>query len=533
MGFIVDLDEDPCLPLPPRRRPQVEHQVIDRSKRLTVYRMLADGNDTVPVGRLPDAVLHRVFWFLTGSPPGWHHRTPCRLGWLAVSHVCFRWRRLALASPDLWTHVFLPTHPDAVKATLIRSHDRPLNVTFAFIDTPQSLWPAHYPPETIRLVFQNMHRVKALAMLQFVPALQACMDSLPAHADQLSAFYGATPHTTLFLSRLTGMSALRVVELNSVPVSFWKHCGAWPLLQKLRVESVARGTAMADILGGLCSLRSLLLLHLPCSFLVPRGSTTYPTPALHRLHAIELVGDLDNAASLLAHLRLGPFTRLFVDPRGTVQLTDNLSETMGKLCVVLTGLINNSVPPVLSLQLQNTGHNHFSLSGWTNDQLADGAAWQGSTHGLKFGLRMPALAPSIHELIVNLPLARVRSVRIADVNFADLGFLGGLVGLLREGSLRNIRALEVCDVNFAWFDGVLLFDAEGGRARCPLQKLKTLVVISESQEGCIHVLCVALQARQSVGMPLPEVKLSPLQIEHTPQHVLDALPAKIEPSPAA
>lgn len=48
-------------------------------------------------------------------------------GWLAVTHVCQRWRHVALRTPALWTRI-KPTIPECVKTFLERSRDMPLTV---------------------------------------------------------------------------------------------------------------------------------------------------------------------------------------------------------------------------------------------------------------------------------------------------------------------------------------------------------------------------------------------------------------------
>jgi hypothetical protein len=105
------------------------------------------------ISDLPPEVLAVVFEHLAADrpddPPGQHARTHSRTNF-AFSHVCGRWRAVALAEPQLWTrvHVLSPT-PDCLPAMIARSRDLPLIVG---IPLPPGILPerrsnrgAHYP----------------------------------------------------------------------------------------------------------------------------------------------------------------------------------------------------------------------------------------------------------------------------------------------------------------------------------------------------------------------------------------------------
>ncbi|KAI0045068.1 hypothetical protein FA95DRAFT_1607995 [Auriscalpium vulgare] len=69
-------------------------------------------NANLPVTRLPPEILAIVFTHLSNiNHPQLHctvdYERFCRLGWVAVTHVCMRWRQVALQCPRLWADINL------------------------------------------------------------------------------------------------------------------------------------------------------------------------------------------------------------------------------------------------------------------------------------------------------------------------------------------------------------------------------------------------------------------------------------------
>jgi len=75
-------------------------QDIDAAKRL-VLSMLTHHNMFVPISILPAGILARIFHVIAFSGE------PYSLGWVHVTHVCRRWRQIALDDSTLWTHFSL------------------------------------------------------------------------------------------------------------------------------------------------------------------------------------------------------------------------------------------------------------------------------------------------------------------------------------------------------------------------------------------------------------------------------------------
>ncbi|KAJ7616083.1 hypothetical protein FB45DRAFT_1035237 [Roridomyces roridus] len=90
-----------------------------------------DHNDRLPINRLPPDIFADIFLLLASEPTdgGYDH------SWVACSHICTSWRRIALGTPLLWSHVVFTSHA-WVKACIQRSKSSPLIVE-AEVSTPR------------------------------------------------------------------------------------------------------------------------------------------------------------------------------------------------------------------------------------------------------------------------------------------------------------------------------------------------------------------------------------------------------------
>src|SRR5882672_6382746 len=74
-------------------------QDIDAAKRL-ILSILTRRNMLIPISILPAEILARIFHF---SVAGASFLRSNRPGWVSVTHVCRRWRQIALDDSTLWT----------------------------------------------------------------------------------------------------------------------------------------------------------------------------------------------------------------------------------------------------------------------------------------------------------------------------------------------------------------------------------------------------------------------------------------------
>src|SRR5712672_1138819 len=98
-------------------------QDIDAAKRL-ILSILTRRNMLIPISILPAEILARIFHF---SVAGASFLRSNRPGWVSVTHVCRRWRQIALDDSTLWTRFSTsPRSRDWIAERLSRARNAPL-----------------------------------------------------------------------------------------------------------------------------------------------------------------------------------------------------------------------------------------------------------------------------------------------------------------------------------------------------------------------------------------------------------------------
>lgn len=159
------------------------HNIEDSQRRDPLDRQLADAealvlrlrqrmNERALVSRLPVEILIHIFSYCPASDlyPHVRHRPPPP--WLAVTHVCRRWRNAALSCPFLWVEI-ISTNFNWTVAMLERSKDLPVHVSLD--DGGSAQMPCAI--STARLLFSKIHRMQNLAMT-CAQAILACVPVL-------------------------------------------------------------------------------------------------------------------------------------------------------------------------------------------------------------------------------------------------------------------------------------------------------------------------------------------------------------------
>lgn len=78
-------------------------------------------NELTPIGQLPSELLVEVLIYRSGL---WHSR---EFSWIEVSHVCHRWREVALQCPMLWSKIYTRS-PQRTREMLLCSKQAALDV---------------------------------------------------------------------------------------------------------------------------------------------------------------------------------------------------------------------------------------------------------------------------------------------------------------------------------------------------------------------------------------------------------------------
>lgn len=94
-----------------------------------VLKLHSRWNDLVPIAKLPPEILSEIFithvksYVVIDNWDDWHPRH-----WIAFSHVCRHWRKVALDCPTLWSSINLYSGPDCILEFLSRTKEAPLRI---------------------------------------------------------------------------------------------------------------------------------------------------------------------------------------------------------------------------------------------------------------------------------------------------------------------------------------------------------------------------------------------------------------------
>ncbi|KDQ51901.1 hypothetical protein JAAARDRAFT_62254 [Jaapia argillacea MUCL 33604] len=282
---------------------RVYGEIISHFKAILLLR--AYRNSLAPISRLPPELLTKIF-ALDGL--GWEagRAQPCRNLWLRVTHVCRRWRVIALSSPTLWTHPLI-AFPSWFPEMLRRSRGAPL-----VVDATQAV----VRPTQFREIFGQVHRIRELRIHNDYPELKAILQSLPIrHAPILESLFVRIRYDRLCLGQCNdAIFSLVAPQLSTLSLIDCHVKWDSPLLRGTRlvhlevqtIETSAIPT-MDQLLGVLKnnpSLKTICLWNVLPS--LPEGIPDLPTPSskvhLPHLRHLDIAGEGIEAANLLSHL---------------------------------------------------------------------------------------------------------------------------------------------------------------------------------------------------------------------------------------
>ncbi|KAI0040298.1 hypothetical protein FA95DRAFT_900403 [Auriscalpium vulgare] len=136
---------------------RLDNEISRIETHLRSLRQLRNSTQS-PASCLPVEVLAHVFSFLRVSHFKPHRSPNFPPAWVAVTHVCSRWREVALSFPALWSNIVV-YNPDWLEATLARSKATPLSLMM-YLDRPGL--PVH--PWVESDAYRHIQRVKDLVL---------------------------------------------------------------------------------------------------------------------------------------------------------------------------------------------------------------------------------------------------------------------------------------------------------------------------------------------------------------------------------
>ncbi|KDQ51861.1 hypothetical protein JAAARDRAFT_210836 [Jaapia argillacea MUCL 33604] len=169
-------------------------------------------NEHAPISRLPPEILSRIFVICTSN---WDHssdqlrRQPHRYLWVKVTHVCRRWRTVALDCTSLWSYIPLNIPGSWISEMLVRSRELSLSVDASREGTRD------YDFNT---VFGHLHRLRSFKASNLIwqssPTLLE-KRKMPC-LEELSVFFPSR-HYTVSYPQLRGLKVplLRTLSLEN------------------------------------------------------------------------------------------------------------------------------------------------------------------------------------------------------------------------------------------------------------------------------------------------------------------------------
>ncbi|KAI0038315.1 hypothetical protein FA95DRAFT_1600159 [Auriscalpium vulgare] len=272
-------------------------------------RGLAFMHPDVPVDHLPPEILTIIFSILSSiDPPRSNAKRKYKLGWVTVTHVCQRWRNIALRNPLLWaSNIALPSQlGDLWAATfLTRSQTMPLTVTSGGPTVPFS---------DTSFIGENLARICAITVQLTTSSfllLALCTPAPLLHTLNIKTDGDIHP---LQLALFGGAAGLP--ELRHLSVLTWKAEPWIPLLVEqlvsvdMNIHTAVTHAHFANILAALGRMPALERLALD---MYPADTDGVPVTLLPSLRHLTLGQFSRDVLSILPHLALPAGVRVICD----------------------------------------------------------------------------------------------------------------------------------------------------------------------------------------------------------------------------
>lgn len=114
-------------------------------------------NALIPIAQLPSELLSAIFQFVQAPILPAYYSSLSWRDWMTVSYVCAHWRRIALESPSLWSHISIDNVGDHNWVGLFLGRSRMAPLTLSATITPES-------QDIVRATLTNMGRMRRLSL---------------------------------------------------------------------------------------------------------------------------------------------------------------------------------------------------------------------------------------------------------------------------------------------------------------------------------------------------------------------------------
>ena len=428
-------------------------------------------NRLSPVSRLPPEILARTFSFIASDElPGFDSRL--RLGWIKVSHVCSRWRHVALDNSVLWATIAFDLGPQWVLSMVERARQVPLVVKHTHIknvkdsDTVIDFLSSHLPIITdLELVVLNdaLAEVMEEALSVPIPSLEHAPSTQSGTVDRKVIPRDALAHFNT--PRLRAVTFIGCKVPWSSPI--------WHNMSHLKISVTPKQwnefsdsawlpskDEFFNVLASMCHLESLSI----CNYFYqsPGGSASdgmrQPALELNQLSHLALEGLWAHCVVVLGSIRFPPTAVISLVCRESNH--DFVNEVLVPMLERHSGKTEEA-PPLLTLNIIKL-HGRLTIEGWTTSDLSK----------IKLGSRSRQMTPTL-----SLSLHPIVSYRSEE-------------GL----HCTVLRALHIQAVSFLQFALAELDDREEHRDIFDLLESAQKLKIVTLQDHAFHLFCARLGA---------------------------------------
>ncbi|KAI0076204.1 hypothetical protein K474DRAFT_1291804 [Panus rudis PR-1116 ss-1] len=475
-------------------------------------------NELLPVVQLLPEILLHIFKYCVYA----FEKSPSRpYGWVRpVTHVCHRWRKLALDSPSLWTHIVV-TRPSWGRILVERSQQAYL-IVLANQNVPVDGFLGE-------LITKDIHRIQSLQLtldrsqwLALGAKLPTCQPAKALQRVRLTNIgtqrQNQPLELPLFIAERPEIQSLKV---SGPWVLSWNNPPFSPNLHELSITLPNRGNqftidSVLTVLEGLSQLRVLHLAFESSRMVLDQNDASFAaTKAIHlpRLSLLSIKDVAHSCATFLRQISFPPTSHISVhvdgfndtdDLRGLTTSLSHHMQGMGPMRTMRTGAIGNaddyylelySVPAAIEdiFSFPNLGDPKIKLvicRLYSSDIVFNAAfnellAPEVSSVLLEGFRAKGELTPHIITLFSEMP--KVESLRVRG------GALKYIAGLLAYGMPHFFQVESSCS------------DATH---TILLQQLRELMIdpidfaLTSLRSDKLDMLCDALQQRKDINGPI-------------------------------
>ncbi|KAA1470306.1 hypothetical protein DENSPDRAFT_682612 [Dentipellis sp. KUC8613] len=489
-------------------------------------------NNASPAARLPADVLVYIFMLLRDDCLS---EAEMSLSWITVTHVCHRWREIALEVAGLWTAIFYGS-PQSWGEFINRSREAPAHVVLD-IDGDSAV-------QAALPIMQHLHRFERLVL--HGPDI---FDILPSLSDQAPLLemlmlqfnnYGRPQNNPLnvddkAISSLFGgcLPRLRALFLRGIPIRADSHLFA-PTLTSLQLhgyedENLSARLPLTGVVEVLARLPLLETLVLEDIFADPDTSTLLleslahiPVARLPHLQSLSTVTAFPYIhKAIMSHLHAPNLVRFTAQAKA-----NTISE------VVVPPLISWTQDPTSFLSLYiHALPEYLGAAGGPTSCMDDGGTEGDSPFMLSIESSEIILSDAVMDLCAQLPLHLVRNFQL----------------LYRDSFkwtplLRQMHDLEEIKAEIIYWKDLLQAltvndNSHSGpwRLLCPrLKKLKFVTFGHHPEsEAFFEALSITAGLRRASGFGLEEILIDEESVPcRTEEDIADLREYRLAPPPS-